>query len=244
MARARWRLRDLARAVSWLEDKSDSGIYKVLKRLGFSRKAALNFIRSPDPAYAAKWRAIVDAACAAISRPADVVLLFLDEVTYYRRPSKAPAYHRRGPSQPHAHEAPRANTQTRIVAVLDGLSGQVLYHQRSHITAEVLAAFYHHVRDRYPHQTVYIVQDNWPTHYAARVMESLRELALTPLFLPTYASWLNPIEKLWRWLRQDVLHLHDGAHDLELTRAHARVFLDQFASGSTQLLRYVGLLPD
>ncbi|MGQ9628202.1 MAG: transposase [Anaerolineae bacterium] len=28
------------------------------------------------------------------------------------------------------------------------------------------------------------------------------------LCLPTYASWFNPIEKLWRWLKQDVLHLH------------------------------------
>ena len=27
---------------------------------------------------------------------------------------------------------------------------------------------------------------------------------IEPVWLPTYAPWLNPIEKLWRWLRQEV----------------------------------------
>jgi hypothetical protein len=59
--------------------------------------------------------------------------------------------------------------------------------------------------------------------------------------LPTYASWTNPIEKLWRKLRQDVTHLHPWANDLSLLRAQIAHFLDQFASGSDDLLRYVGL---
>lgn len=245
MAHRRWRLRDLQRAVAWLEGMSEPGIYKVLKRLGFSRKQARNFIKSPDPAYREKWQAIIDAACAAVARPNEVVLLFLDELTYYRRPSKARAYHRRGPSQPLAHDAPRANTQTRLLAVLNALTGQVTYWQRSHITKETLAAFYKKLRESYPDPlTVYIVQDNWPPHHTPLVLETLRDRHLTPLFLPTYASWLNPIEKLWRWLRQDILHLHDAAHDLDRLRQEVTTWLDQFASGSQALLRYVGLSSD
>lgn len=60
--------------------------------------------------------------------------------------------------------------------------------------------------------------------------------------LPTYASWCNPIEKLWRWLKQDVLHLHRLADHLEDLRARGRAFLDEFHDGSDHLLRYVGLL--
>jgi transposase len=70
----------------------------------------------------------------------------------------------------------------------------------------------------------------------------LHDHRLTPLFLPTYASWLNPIEKLWRWLKQDVLHLHRLAHDLMKLRQRVLDFLDQFTSGSQPLLHYVGLL--
>ena len=59
--------------------------------------------------------------------------------------------------------------------------------------------------------------------------------------LPTYASWCNPIEKLWRKLRQEVTHLHRWANDVPRLREEVERFLDQFASGSTDLLRYVGL---
>ena len=59
--------------------------------------------------------------------------------------------------------------------------------------------------------------------------------------LPTYASWCNPIEKLWRWLKQELIHLHRSAHDLDQLRGHIRTFLDAFATGSQELLHYVGL---
>lgn len=59
--------------------------------------------------------------------------------------------------------------------------------------------------------------------------------------LPTYASWCNPIEKLWRWLKQDLIHLHRCAQDLDQLRSHIRTFLDAFAISSQELLQYVGL---
>lgn len=245
LRRSRWRLQDVRRALHWLAGVSEPGIYKVLKRLGFSRKQAQNFIHSPDPDYHAKWRAILQAFWAAAERPGQVEILFLDELTYYRRPTKAPAYHRRGQSQPKAQEAARANTQTRLVAVLNGWTGRVTYLQRSRIGHQALIAFAAQVRAAYPQaQTVYLVQDNWPTHKLPEVLHALVQHGLTPLFLPTYASWLNPIEKLWRWLKQDILHLHTWADDLDRLRQQVIEFLDQFAHGSESLLRYVGLLSD
>jgi transposase len=60
--------------------------------------------------------------------------------------------------------------------------------------------------------------------------------------LPTYAPWLNPIEKLWRWRKGDVLKQHRLAADWHALRQRVNAFLDQFATGSRALLRYVGLL--
>ena len=62
------------------------------------------------------------------------------------------------------------------------------------------------------------------------------------MWLPTYAPWLNPIEKLWRWLRQDQLYVHRLAQDWSVLRQRVNAFFDQFAAGSHALLRYVGLL--
>ncbi|WP_118840743.1 transposase [Salinibacter ruber] len=61
--------------------------------------------------------------------------------------------------------------------------------------------------------------------------------------LPTYAPWLNPIEKLWRYLKQEVVHLHQEENFAPL-HDHVDAFLDQFADGSQHLLRCVGLLPN
>jgi hypothetical protein len=239
----RWRLQDLAATVAWLADCSRPTIHNVLKRLGFGRKQVLRFVRSPDPDYDAKWRAILRAFTQALERPGEVELLFLDEFTYYRLPEKAPVYHDRGPTQPRIPGSARANTKTRIVATLNGYSGHVLYLQRSLVGEQALCAFYPQVRTAYPTaKTILVVQDNWPTHKLPAVLQTLAAHHLTPLFLPTYASWLNPIEKLWRWLRQTVLHAHPLADDLPTLRQQVCTFLDQFDAPSDSLLHYVGLL--
>lgn len=241
--RSRWRLQDVGRVLDWLKGVSDPGIYKVLKRLGFSRKQALHFIRSPDPEYRAKWQRILLAYREAFERPGEVVLLFLDELTYYRQPTLARAWSRRGKGQPRAWQRAGPNTKTRLVAVLNAVTGQVTYLQRSKVGTEALVTFYAQVRAAYPEaEVIYVAQDNWPVHKLEEVLAAAQENRLTPLFLPTYASWLNPIEKLWRWLKQEVIHLHRHADDLAQLRREVCAFLDQFAQGSPQLLNYVGIL--
>jgi transposase len=243
--RSCWRLQDVGCALTWLEGLSVPGIYKVLKRLGFSRKQALDFIRSPDPAYRAKWQRILAAYQEAWTNPEQVVLLFLDELTYYRQPTKSKSWHRQGGSQPKAQQAPRYNTKTRLVAVLNAVTGQVDYLQRSTVGQDALLAFYAQIRAAYPGVAhIYVAQDNWPVHKLDPVLAAAAAQQVTPLFLPTYASWLNPIEKLWRWLKQEVIHLHTWAHEEKLTTLRQQVcdFLDKFTTGSLNLLHYVGIL--
>jgi hypothetical protein len=92
---------------------------------------------------------------------------------------------------------------------------------------------------------IYVVPDNWSIHAHPDVRAALgRWPRITPVWLPTYAPWLNPIEKLWRWLRRDVLQMHRLAGDWAALRGRVNGFLDQFAGGSRALLRYVGLLGD
>lgn len=63
------------------------------------------------------------------------------------------------------------------------------------------------------------------------------------MFLPTYAPWTNPIEKVWRKLHQDILHLHGFGDDWDGLRRRISDWLSLFVNGSTDLLRYVGLCP-
>lgn len=241
--RSRWRLQDVARALHWLQGYSEAGIYRVLKRLGFSRKQALHFMHSPDPDYRAKWQRILQAYQEALTHPEQVVLLFQDEFTYYRRATLRQRWQKRGvPPQRH-YQATGSNTKARITATLNALTGQVLFLQRSTIGKMELATFYAHIRQAYAQvTTIYLVQDNWPVHYNPVVHRAAQQHRLTRLFLPTYASWLNPIEKLWRWLRQDVLHDHDEEHTFMQLRQRVESWLAQFVTRSLELLLYVGIL--
>ncbi|RME40158.1 MAG: hypothetical protein D6793_00035, partial [Thermoflexia bacterium] len=72
IARTRRWLRDVQKVLAWLEGKSEAGVYKASKRLGFSRKQALQVIHSPDPEHRAKWRAILRAFQEAREHPAEV----------------------------------------------------------------------------------------------------------------------------------------------------------------------------
>jgi hypothetical protein len=198
LKRSRWRLQDMGRVLKWLEGCTDTGIYKVLKRLGFSREKALYFIHSPDPEYRAKWEQILSAYQEALTHPEEVILLFQDEFSYYRRSDIRQSWQRRGRRQQRRRQRAGTNTKARITAVLNALTGQVLYRQRYKIGQKGLIEFYGQIRAAYPLlNRIYLVQDNWPIHKLPSVLQVARDNHMTLLFLPTYASWLNPIEKLW-----------------------------------------------
>jgi len=88
---------------------------------------------------------------------------------------------------------------------------------------------------------------NWPDEPSPRAKRNAEKrkakLPIKILQLPTYASWANPIEKLWRWVRQTVIHLHRLSDDWSELKQRVCDFILSFRRGSNELLRYVGLLP-
>ncbi len=267
---SRWTLNRLRQVCDWLQVSTIAGMSQLLKRLGISYKRARAYFRSPDRRYHDKLSLVELARLRAKYEPERYVFLYLDELTYYRQPSLASAYEATGTRQPLAHLSYRSNTSFRVVAALNALSGQVTYLQRNHITVQQLSAFYADLRADYPTaETIFVAQDNWPVHFHPDVLARLQpqtwpypfirppnwptqpsakavhdDLPIQLLCLPTYASWCNPIEKLWRWLKQDILHLHRLSDDWQALKRAVANFLDGFQNGSLELIRYVGLLPN
>ena len=133
-----------------------------------------------------------------------------------------------------------------MVGALNALTRQVDALDNYIVGRRPFSAFYRQLDRRYPAaRRVYVIQDNWPIHAHPDVLATLEALPrLEPIWLPTYVPRLNPIEKLWRWLKRDILKLHRLADDWHALHQRVAAFLDQFASGSDELLRYVGLLGD
>jgi hypothetical protein len=268
---SRWRLADLVEYCKWLNLETESGMSQLLQRVGIHYKRGRDHVHSPDPFYQTKVDAIQALKERVQQMQGQEILLYLDELTYYRQPSLACGYEEAGEARPYAQRSLASNTATRVVGTLDALSGRVLFQSGSKVGIKQLVHFYQHVRQAYQEaQRIWIVLDNWPVHFHPDVLVALEpqetpfafshppnwlqtpspaavtrwgdwQLPIQFVLLPTYASWCNPIEKLWRKLKQDVLHLHRLADDLKALRLLVTEFLQQFAAGSSELLRYVGL---
>jgi hypothetical protein len=268
---SRWTLETLAQACPWLRTSTVGGLSQVLDRLQISYKRGRNYIRSPDRYYDAKLGVIQLCLLRAWYEPERYVFLYLDEFTYYRQPTLACAYEATGHSQALARLSCQTNSHFRILGTLNAISGRVTYRQYYKVALRQLSGFYATLRSDYPAaEEIYVAQDNWPVHFHPDVLARLQPQEFSPcppkmpatwptepspqairdhlpirlLLLPTYASWLNPIEKLWRWLKQEILHLHRLSDDWPALKQEVAAFLDRFADDSPDLLRYVGLLPN
>jgi transposase len=239
LARSRWRLADLGKVLDWCASYSVSGMSKALTRLKVSRQRGCVRLHSPDPAYQRKCQWIDRVRTLALLPARPVTVLYGDEFSLYRQPTLAPTY---APvrQEPLAPLSLRANIPHRLSGALDLATGQVTWAAASKMGVAQLKRFLRQLRTAYPARRLFLIWDNWPVHQHPEVLATAAAQAIELLWLPTYAPWLNPIEKVWRWLKQDVLHHHQLADRFADLQHQVFTWLDQFAGPSPTLLRYVG----
>lgn len=242
VACARWRLADLRRSVGWLAGYSLSGIWQAIKRLGVTRKRGRLSVHSPDPEYEAKVFRVRSVRRAAARHPERVSLLYGDEFSLYREPTLAGMYWPAG-SGPVARLPRGSVLRWRVSGAMDAVTGRVVWTSGARMGVDGLVAFLRAVREAYPDRTLCLAWDNWFVHRHRLVLAEAEALRVRILWLPTYAPWTNPIEKLWRWVRQQVVHHHRLSERWDELIARTSAFLDQFNNGSHDLLRYTGLSP-
>ncbi len=240
----RWRLRTIRASIPTVRAYTLSGVWRLLQRCGIRLRSAQVRLFSPDPEYVDKETYLLRCLHEVAQAPTTRALVFLDEMGYYRWPEPADTWTATAPAAAPRTEPAGTNQQWRIIGALNALTGRVDYLDGYIVGRAKVIAFYQHLVQAYPDATcIDVVQDNWSIHRHDDVLDAVRQLPqIAPVWLPTYAPWLNPIEKLWRWLRQDVLKLHRSAGNWPRLRQQVNSFLDQFATGSQALLHYVGLL--
>ncbi len=236
-----WRSSDLAQAIPALCAYTRSGICRLLHRQGIHLKRGRLKLHSPDPAYDTKVAAITAALGEARTHPTTHVLLYADEASCYRQPVLGQRWHPSG-KEPTALMSHTSNTRHRICAGVNAVTGDVHWTAGSKVTVAQLCRWLRLIEKTYRHQTVTIVWDNWPVHAHPKVLAEAERLHLHILWLPTYAPWLNPIEKCWRWMKQTVLVHHPFADRWGDLVAAIHDFLNRFKNPSPDLLRYIGLL--
>jgi transposase len=186
----------------------------------------------------------VDAALAdARANPGKVEMLYEDEASLYRQPTVAKIFYASGPVQPPVQLACGSNTVMRIAGFLNAVTGAVHSWDGSKITAAKIAKCMKEISALYPQaEKIYVVMDNWPVHFHEKVQRAVAaDPRLVIVRLPTYSPWLNPIEKLWRLLKQSVVHAHATSNDFKKFKQIVRDFLLKPTPEPDKLLTYVGL---
>jgi len=97
-APSRWTLRGVRATFPWLKNYTLSGVWRVLHRHGLHIRAAQVRQHSPDPEYAAKLDRLLECLRDAATHPGEVVLVFLDEMGYYRWPAEGHAWGQAAPA--------------------------------------------------------------------------------------------------------------------------------------------------
>lgn len=151
----------------------------------------------------------------------------MDEMGYYRWTDPSAIWKAETPI---AERAGGNNCQWRIIGVRNALSGQIDYLDNYIVGRRQIIALYKKIATVYStFEKIYVAQDNWSVHQHPDVLKALKDFPhIEPVWLPTYSPWLNPIEKLWRWLRQAVLRMHHLANDWKQLRDRVRLFIQQF----------------
>jgi len=246
VARTRWTLATLQSGEPVWRRYSLSGFWRLLQALHIHYKRGRHYVHSPDPDYLSKRAAVQRCVTHARQRPAQVVTYFLDEFSFYRHPTVASAWFPAGHDQPRAQRSHRSNIYYRVLGALNATSGQVVFRMAKATPVAFICRFLRHLRDTHPDVTdLNVVLDNWyHVHDHPDVQSAAAAAQITLVYLPTYAPWLNPIEKLWRKAYQEILHLHRDSDRWSELKQRMQTFLEGFNQPSPGLLCYVGLLPN
>jgi transposase len=180
---------------------------------------------------------------AARAHPGAIALVFQDEASFYRQPTQAALWAGTGRRQPHLSWSHRKNILVRVAGTLDAVSGQTCFREAPRFTVDELLRFYRQVLAQYAARTlIYLVQDNWPVHFQARVEAFLQQHPqLQVLRLPTYAPRLNPVEKAWKWARQHLTHAHPYSDDFAEFRGQLTGCLAEIGAQPHEIRHYCGL---
>jgi transposase len=91
-------------------------------------------------------------------------------------------------------------------------NGQCLIWHQENCNSETTVAFLHHLAQQWPHQPnqqTAIIWDGAPWHSRADIVrETAENLGFMLIQLPSYSPDLNPIEALWKWMREELTQHH------------------------------------
>jgi putative transposase len=220
-----WSSRDMAEQTGI----SKSTVHRVWSAFGLKPHRQETFKLSTDAFFIEKLRDIVGLY---LNPPQNALVLCVDEK------SQCQALERSQPLLPMGlgyvevvtHDYERHGTTT-LFAALDIANGQVVTDCKPRHRNQEFLAFLKQIEANVPPELdVYLVMDNYGTHKHAKVKAWFaRHGRFHPHFIPTYASWLNQVERWFALITQKAIRRGSFRSVKELIAK-----IDQFVSTYNQ----------
>ena len=94
-----------------------------------------------------------------------------------------------------------------LSGIIDVISHNVLVQEDKTLNAESTIQFFQNVEKAYPtKKKIHVFCDNAAYYRNARVKRYLETSKIDLHFLPPYSPNLNPIERLWKWMKERVIY--------------------------------------
>lgn len=183
-------------------------IAQLLKNLGFSFQKAAFVSDHLDEAKRQAWRTTTWPQILRRAKERKALLLFGDEASFPQWGTLTYTWARRG-QQPQVKTSGKRKGY-KVFGLIEYFTGQFFYQgQEGRLNSTAYIAFLRRVLEQTT-QPILLIQDGARYHTSAETKAFFTQQAarLQVFQLPTYSPDYNPIEKLWKKIKQQDTHLH------------------------------------
>jgi len=184
---------------------SRNGLRRVLKQARLSWKKVKKLLGRAKPEKRAEHVERLKALFEQV-RSEEVILIYVDEVHIHRDLDSGYSWGRIGKRIWRRSDCPKLSERLNAYGAFDFTNGECLLWQDGWCNGEktvsllrALAAWRKGKKGR-----VVLIWDNAPCHTAKIVQAEAARLGIEIVNLPGYSPDLNPVERLWAWLREEV----------------------------------------
>lgn len=217
-----WTLKKLKRYVAKIFGlvASRNALRRVLRQANLSWKKVKKLLGKAKPekraAHVKQLLALFTEVC-----NGEVILIYIDEVHIHRALDYGYTWGRVGKRIWRKSDCPKLEDRMNAYGAYDFTNGECFLWENGWCNGEQTVLFLRAVAQWRAGKKgrIVLIWDNAPCHIAKIVTAEAARLGIEIVNLPGYSPDLNPIERLWDWMREDVTRSHCHASVAELIAA-------------------------
>ncbi|MEC2342287.1 MAG: IS630 family transposase [Heyndrickxia faecalis] len=211
------------------------GVSKMLHRLGFSYTKATYTLAKADPE---EQKAFKEVTFPKLKQQLEngIIdhLLFEDEA--FIRAYQALQYNWFPKGQQRKIKTYGQHKGAKLFAAINYETGEITHYEEEKSNSLAFRRFVELILSKYPQGKIVMVLDNSKVHQSQFIKDFLKENPrMEFVFLPKYSPELNPVEGLWKWLKQDVVNNVFFSKFYQI-RSHVAEFMKQASQKSQEVI--------